>query len=126
VNPGFVPVRKLELSAAATTHFTSVDEQLETLYIIRLVRLSLGQRRDLYRMIHDEYGLDQMLFYELFEEQGQQHYQTVDTVTDTAGRRHTDLQCVHEIFIGRIGFLIACCQCSFLRLETLSLVDGVI
>ena len=50
----------------------------------------------------------------------------VDTVTDTAGRRHTDLQCVHEIFIGRIGFLIACCQCSFLRLETLSLVDGVI
>ena len=45
---------------------------------------------------------------------------------DTAGRRHTDLQCVHEIFIGGVGFLIAGCQCSFLRLETLSLVDGVI
>ena len=51
---------------------------------------------------------------------------TVDAETNTACRRHTDLQCVQEIFVGVVCFLVACVCQSILLLETLSLIDRVI
>ena len=35
-------------------HLPAVHEELETLYIVRVLRFLLGQRGDLHRMIHDE------------------------------------------------------------------------
>ena len=50
-------------------HFPSVHEELETLYIVRILRFLLGERRNLNRVIHYKGRLEQMLFYKFLEEQ---------------------------------------------------------
>ena len=51
------------------THFPAVDEQFETLNIIRLVRLLLRKRGDLDRVVDDEGRLKKMLFHIVFKDQ---------------------------------------------------------
>ena len=52
-------------------HLPAVHEELETLYIVGIARLLLGQRGNLHRVIHDKGGLDQVLLRKLLEEQVQ-------------------------------------------------------
>ena len=39
-------------------HLAAIDKQLKTLHIIRLIGLTLGQRRNFHRMVHNEHRLD--------------------------------------------------------------------
>ena len=50
-------------------HLPAVDEKLEALYLARIVRTFLGQRRDLDRVVHDKGRLDQLIFAVLLEEE---------------------------------------------------------
>ena len=54
------------------------------------------------------------------------HNETVDTVADTTCGRHTDLQCIQEIFVGVVGFLITGISGCILQFETLSLIDRIV
>jgi len=49
-------------------HLPAVHEELKTLYIVRVLRLLLRERRNLDRMIHHERRLDQVLLDILLEE----------------------------------------------------------
>ena len=60
--------RVIELGICVT-HFPCINEQLETLYLIRIRRFLLCQRRNLDRMIHDKCWLDQFFFTVFLEEQ---------------------------------------------------------
>ena len=51
------------------THFPCITEELETLYLARIRRFLLGQRRNFDRMIHDKCRLDQFFLTVLLEEQ---------------------------------------------------------
>lgn len=57
---------------------------------------------------------------------GEEHTHSVDTESYTACGRHTDLECVHEVFVCSVRFLIALREELFLSFEALSLVDGVV
>ncbi len=50
-------------------HLPAVDVELEALDLGRIVGLFLGQRADLDRMVHNEGGLDHLVFAELVEEE---------------------------------------------------------
>src|SRR5699024_10810551 len=57
---------------------------------------------------------------------GEKHTHSVDSKSDTACRRHTDFQCVEEIFVCCVGLFISLCQKLFLCFEPLSLIDWII
>ena len=52
-------------------HLPAIHKELKTLYIVRIVRFLLCQRRNLDRMIHDKGRLDQMLLDKFLKEQVQ-------------------------------------------------------
>ena len=93
------------------THLTSVDIELKTLYLCRIGRLLLRQRRNLYRMIHDEGRLNHLLLTECLEE----------TVLDV-----TDLM----VCLVRNVMLIRQCTCLLeglyrVKINTALLLDGI-
>ena len=50
-------------------HLTAINKQLKALHIIGLVGLTLCQRRNLHRMIHNKHRLNQVLLHIFFKEQ---------------------------------------------------------
>ena len=38
----------------------------------------------------------------------QQHYETIDAVTDTARRGHTELERIEEVLVCVVSFVVAC------------------
>ena len=103
--------RVVELGICVT-HFPCIDKELETLYLVRIGRFLLGQRRDLDRMIHDKCRLDQLFLTVLLEEE-------VDDVTLLMTILILDMMLVSKL----LGCLIIC---YFVKVDSCIFLDGIV
>ncbi|CDC03116.1 putative uncharacterized protein [Eubacterium sp. CAG:202] len=68
LSKSFSLVDRVVKLGVSVTHFPSIDKELKSLYLFRVIRLFLCKRRNSKRMIHNKCRLDKILFAELFKE----------------------------------------------------------